>query len=146
MFCFLYVFFIWKLKNIGPNFSNKSLYRSEEKRIFDFEKPPWDHYVVFELLNTDIKYEEKVKVYLIFNFYENELSIGRSSEVNVKIKDSTISRIHAYLKLLDEDIYLIDSESRYGWLYLLKEPLVVTAGWNTHFIQINWTYKKLCIW
>ena len=71
------------------------------------------------------------------------MSIGRSSNVNIKIKDSTISRIHAYLKFVDNEIYLLDAESRYGWLYLLKEPLTINSGWDKQFIQINCTYFEI---
>lgn len=58
------------------------------------------------------------KIFHIFNFYSNEITLGRSSVCSVKIDDQSISKKHCSITLDKENkkIFIKDLNSKYGTL------------------------------
>ena len=61
------------------------------------------------------------KQYFIINFIDkNEITLGRDSNVDVKMSDSSVSHFHSVLNLYEGNIYIDDLSSKYGTHILLN--------------------------
>ncbi|CAI2385725.1 unnamed protein product [Moneuplotes crassus] len=107
-------------KSIIDYKDNRGLeYGMNELNIFEFERPSSDNWIILEALNTEQFSEEQVKVYHIFDFKQKKtLVVGRGYKADAKINDISISRVHAFLKARENEIWLQDSDSKFGCLYL----------------------------
>ena len=54
--------------------------------------------------------------------------IGRGHECDVRIPDISVSRFHAQLRLVHNEVYLEDRQSKFGTLLLCIAPVTLTAG------------------
>jgi pSer/pThr/pTyr-binding forkhead associated (FHA) protein len=48
------------------------------------------------------------------------MKIGRAHEAEIRINDISVSRNHALIKLVDNEVYLADLKSKFGTLVLLQ--------------------------
>lgn len=51
-----------------------------------------------------------------------EFKVGRDNEVDVRITDISVSRVHANLTFSNDNYYIKDNESKFGTLILLQSP------------------------
>jgi pSer/pThr/pTyr-binding forkhead associated (FHA) protein len=55
-----------------------------------------------------------------------KLYIGRGHDAHVRVTDISVSRLHAFLiKSAQGFYYLVDNESKFGTLALIKTPLEI---------------------
>ena len=52
----------------------------------------------------------------------NEFRIGRSVESDMKIADISVSRVHAYIRLENDQIILEDNGSKFGTMVKIQQP------------------------
>lgn len=87
--------------------------------IYEYPKPRGSSWIILESLNTEHFSDEQAKVLHIFTFtHKSSLIIGRGYKADAKISDISISRVHAYLKNLDNEIWIQDAGSKFGCLFL----------------------------
>jgi len=114
------------------------------RTIFEYKKPTGNNWVVFEAMNTDQLFEEQVKIYHIFDFKSlDSLILGRGYHADAKISDISISRVHANLKILNEDIWIQDADSKFGCLFLQKIPFQLRPGNPPLTFQIGRIYFQI---
>lgn len=83
--------------------------------MLDYEKPKGNNWVVLEAVNTETLFDDKIKIYHVFDFKDlDTLTVGRGHASNAKISDISISRLHAYFKLVNNDIWIEDADSKFG--------------------------------
>ena len=108
--------------------------------LIDLQKPPADtDYIILESLNQ-MKENCNIKSIHVIQLNDDELTIGRGHESDVRINDISVSRNHAKLKYNKEDgtILLRDLKSKFGTLILIKKPLLIKEK-KIH-LQIGRTY------
>lgn len=69
--------------------------------------------------------------------------IGRGHEAHVRVTDISVSRLHAFLaKSVQGYYYLVDNDSKFGTLSLVKTPLQLKAN-STTIMQIGRTLFEI---
>jgi len=58
---------------------------------------------------------------LVFN-PKNEFRIGRSVETDMKIADISVSRVHSYIRVIKDKLYLEDNGSKFGTFVKVTKP------------------------
>jgi hypothetical protein len=108
--------------------------------IIDYDTPaplPGNdlHYIVLESISSNTS-----KVIHVINMsFSPKLYIGRGHEAHVRVTDISVSRLHAYLaKSVQGYYYLVDNDSKFGTLALVKTPLQIKANSST-VLQIGRT-------
>ena len=83
------------------------------------------YYLVLESISSNTS-----KVIHVINMsYSSKLYIGRGHEAHVRVTDISVSRLHAYLaKSVQGYYYLVDNDSKFGTLALVKTPLQLKAN------------------
>ena len=67
--------------------------------------------------------------YHVVSFLADQAAkIGRGHECDVRVPDISVSRFHAQLRLIHNEVYLEDRQSKFGTLVLCSSPLTLTAG------------------
>jgi hypothetical protein len=85
--------------------------------IMDFDKPD-SEYMILESVKS-----APAKVIHVFNLAVSDtFKIGRSVETDMKIADISVSRLHAYIRLRDNELYLEDNGSKFGTLVKVGNP------------------------
>jgi pSer/pThr/pTyr-binding forkhead associated (FHA) protein len=68
------------------------------------------------------------KVIHVFNLQDTDLfKIGRSVETDMKIADISVSRVHAFIKIKNGDVFLEDNGSKFGTLVKINSPLALMS-------------------
>ena len=120
--------------------------------VWKFSEPEQSNYIVFESLeNIHQNNNTTFKTIYVVNFEnKNIIKIGRSHEVDLRIRDVTVSRLHATLELLNinnkNEIVLRDNKSKFGSIVELqcdKIPLYGEPGLTLQLGKnlVNFTVK-----
>jgi pSer/pThr/pTyr-binding forkhead associated (FHA) protein len=75
---------------------------------------------------------------LIQNVPANGIKLGRGHECEIRIADISVSRNHAYIKMIGSSFYIFDSNSKFGTL-VRSEAMSFELGKNSRVIQIGRT-------
>jgi hypothetical protein len=99
----------------------KTPFESEMKgrlfNIMNFECPS-DDYLIMESVKS-----APAKVIHVFNLARgNEFRIGRSVETDMKIADISVSRLHSYLRIRHNRLYIEDNAAKFGTLLKVCDP------------------------
>ncbi|CAI2384907.1 unnamed protein product [Moneuplotes crassus] len=101
---------------------------STEFEIFNFPRPKSNHWVMFEAQDTEHFADEQEKSYHIFDFrHKKNLIVGRGYKADARINDISISRIHAFLRVRDKEIWLEDADSKFDAPYNIKPGTEATS-------------------
>ena len=96
---------------------------------------------------------KKTKIIHIVDFKKlNILILGRGNDAHVKISDISISRNHAFLRVInDKEIWLEDYQSKFGSLLIQNDPFEITTKSGVETMQIGrtlmtitWQLPKSC--
>ena len=80
-------------------------------QIMMFDPPNDGHdYMILESIKSDPK---------------NEFKIGRSIETDMKIADISVSRVHSYIRVVDDQLVLDDNGSKFGTLVKIMKPFPI---------------------
>lgn len=96
----------------------------------EFERPESDYMILESVKSAPAK--------VVHVFYLNgnsEFKIGRSVDTDMKIADISVSRVHSYIKIVDNKIYIEDNGSKFGTLVKIKDPYEVCQ--NSGEIRTN---------
>ena len=53
---------------------------------------------------------------------ENEFRVGRSVETDMRIADISVSRVHSFIRIYDDQLVLQDNGSKFGTLVKVLKP------------------------
>lgn len=83
--------------------------------IMDFEWPK-DEFIIMESVKS-----APAKVIHVFNLNDcDEFKIGRSVETDMKIADISVSRLHAFVRIKDGELFIEDNGSKFATLIKIK--------------------------
>ena len=103
----------------------------------DYHVPKESPYAVLE---TYLNMDENSKVLHVLNFGgTSSLTVGRCSESNMKISDSSVSRLHSEIVFSRNKFYQMDLQSKFGTLKIFRKPLKVM---NSLMIQSGCSVLK----
>lgn len=130
---------LWK-----QDFKDSVYYKDKTISLLHYRKPEAGHYVVLQALNTEVLFEERVKLFHVFDFKKlKSLIVGRGHTAHAKISDISISRVHAQLKIINNEIWIKDENSKFGCLVLQREPYTIDTKSPPLFVQIGRFYFEI---
>jgi pSer/pThr/pTyr-binding forkhead associated (FHA) protein len=99
---------------------------------YDLPKPRSNEapeYIVLESISSNSS-----KVIHVINMAEasslneaGKVFLGRGHDATIRVTDISVSRMHAYLqRAKDGFFYLVDNDSKFGTLALVRTPLLIT--------------------
>lgn len=91
----------------------------------DFEKPD-NEYMIME----SVKSAPAKVIHVFYLDKSNEFKIGRSVDTDMKIADISVSRLHSYIRIVNDYLVIEDNGSKFGTLVKIKEPFELGEGNN----------------
>ena len=73
-----------------------------------------------------------------------EVTLGRTTNNKIKLKDISVSRAHCYIIKRNNKIYIVDKGSKFGTLLYLNKDLVVEPGAKDKTQTANLSSGKHC--
>ena len=90
--------------------------------LIQIPKPP-EKYIILEGLCKDKNSSKWLHVISLNN--KNSITLGRGNDCELKMTDISVSRVHASIKLIGENYFLEDKQSKFGTLVQIKRPLAL---------------------
>jgi len=116
---------------------------NEKYNLVEFEKPKSGNFLQLETFCKDKTFARVVHI-VQFDSVKPQLKLGRGHDVDLKIGDISVSRIHAMITLTPKGFVLQDNASKFGTLILLPpEPQKIPS--SGLFIQVNRTTLGLTL-
>lgn len=97
-------------------------YHGEVINLIDFQKPD-DNYIMLESISREKR--DTCYLYVIHMKDKNVIKLGRANDSDVRMTDISVSRNHAFLKLVDGFFFLEDNFSKFGSLVLVQNELLI---------------------
>ena len=101
-------------------------------RILDYELPTYQMteqptYISLESISSNTS-----KVVHVLNLlYQDDISLGRGHDVDVRVTDISVSRLHGHLKKTESGyFYIQDNDSKFGTLALVRQPSLINSSCN----------------
>ena len=98
--------------------------------LIDIERPNCN-YIILESLNQKKDNNENHKfIHVIKLINEEDITIGRANNADIKINDISVSRLHAKLNFNfdQKSLEIIDLKSKFGTLVLIKDKIELKSG------------------
>ena len=95
--------------------------------LIQIPKPP-EKYVILEGLCKDKNSSKWLHVISLNN--KDSIKLGRANECELRMSDISVSRLHATIKLIGENFYLEDKDSKFGTLVQIKRPIALDTGYE----------------
>jgi len=92
-------------------------------QIMDFERPVSEYMIMESVKSAPAKV-----VHVFYLDKSTDFKIGRSVDTDMKIADISVSRLHSYIRLVDDQLYLEDNGSKFGTLVKIKEPFEIISN------------------
>ena len=86
-------------------------------KIIEFHTD-FTNYLSFENLTLDN--QNNKFIYIINLDKDKKIKVGRGHESNILLSDISVSRIHCFLNIEDNNVYLEDNNSKFGTLVLIQ--------------------------
>lgn len=121
-------------------YETKTLDGREMLNIIDYDLPQASsHFIVLESISSNTS-----KVIHVLNLTSTfKVFIGRGHDAQVRVTDISVSRLHAIImKAKDGYFYLLDNESKFGTLALVRTPLQLKPKMRTQ-LQISRTLLNI---
>jgi hypothetical protein len=99
-------------------------------QIMDFEQPASEYMIMESVKSAPAKV-----VHVFFLDKADEFKIGRSVDTDMKIADISVSRLHSYIRIVDDKLYIEDNGSKFGTLIKIKEPFEILRNNETRVEQ-----------
>ena len=102
------------------------------------------------MLEALVKEKNEQRLIFIINFKNRtEFQVGRQNDSDIRINDITVSRHHAMLKLINENIYIEDLNSKFGTMILVQNEIQLLPFKNISFqvgkFYLDITMEKTCL-
>lgn len=94
-------------------------------QIMNFERPDEDY-----LIMESVKSAPAKVVHVFYLNKSNEFRIGRSVDTDMKIADISVSRVHSYIKIKNNRLYVEDNGAKFGTLVKIREPIDILQHGN----------------
>ena len=124
---------LWK-----EEFKSTINHKGKKISLLGYKVPKKGHFLVLEAINTEEIMKKKTKIihigkeviksrlklfYLVDFKKLKNIILGRGNDAHVKISDISISRTHAYLRVINNsEIWMEDWDSKFGSLVVQNEP------------------------
>ena len=98
--------------------------------LIDIERPNCN-YIILESLNQKKENNENHKfIHVIKLINEDDITIGRANNADIKINDISVSRLHAKLNFNfdQKSVQIVDLKSKFGSLVLIKDKIELKSG------------------
>lgn len=143
-----YILYTWKnfeceiCKEEYPKYFQ---YQNNLYSLVDMEVT-FDEYVSCDYsLFDDAKKKTFRRGLLVFQVEEGEeVTLGRTTNNKIKLKDISVSRAHCYIIKRNNKIYIVDKGSKFGTLLYLNKDLVVEPGAKDKTQTANLSSGKHC--
>jgi hypothetical protein len=110
--------------------------------LIDFEAPKNKDYIILESLNQVKEGVNYKSVHIITLEVNKSIIIGRTFDLDVTIKDISVSRIHGTINYSEnKKVTIRDLGSKFGTLILLQNEFVMTT--NQVSLQIGRSYLDI---
>lgn len=91
--------------------------KDELFKIMEFDRPESEYMIMESVKSAPAKV-----IHVFFLDKYNDFKIGRSVDTDMKIADISVSRIHAFIRIIKGQLVLEDNGSKFGTLVKLKGP------------------------
>jgi hypothetical protein len=110
-------------------------------QLIEIPKPEGS-FIILEALGKD----KNTKTYHVISLLnKNYVRLGRGHDSDVRFFDDiSVSRNHAFLKIVQGGLYLMDNQSKFGTLVLVKRPILIDYG-SKLCVQTGRTYLELTL-
>jgi len=102
--------------------------RNEKKELIPIERPDAP-YILLERVFYDKTKENgdhtKILVLLSLLKETNQIKLGRGHECDLRENDISVSRLHAYIKYSNGTFTIVDNNSKFGTLVLLRKSMPI---------------------
>ena len=98
----------------------------------------FQNYLILESLNFD-KHNKKY-IYIISLDNIKKLQIGRGNNSDIFLNDMSVSRVHCFFIIENENIFLEDNNSKFGSLVLMQMPNIILAENVPLYMQVGRTF------
>ena len=105
--------------------------------LLDFSKE-FENYLTLESLTLD-KHKNKF-IYVVSLIKNRKMKMGRGHEADVLLSDISVSRIHCFLVVDKNKVYLEDNNSKFGTLILIQYSNIRIMDGLTLYFQVGRTY------
>ena len=78
-------------------------------------------------------------IHVVTNKKVNSASIGRAFDAGMRVPDISVSWYHATIEFKNNNFFLIDNQSKFGTLILIRKPLVIDPR---VFLNTDGKYKN----
>lgn len=103
-------------------YPEKVKYKNEIIDLIELHRPE-ENYIMLESISREKR--ETRYLYVIHMNDKNVIRLGRANDSDVRLTDISVSRNHAYLKLINNEFYLEDNESKFGTLVLIQKDILL---------------------
>lgn len=97
--------------------------------LIQIPKPP-EKYVILEGLCKDKNSSKWLHVISLNS--KDSIKFGRANDCELRMTDISVSRLHGMIKLIGENFYLEDKNSKFGTLVQIKRPIALESGENLY--------------
>ena len=110
--------------------------------LIDFSNE-YQSYLTLEILTLD-KYRNKF-IYAISLETNKKIKIGRGNECEIILSDKSVSRVHSYLIVENNKVFIEDNDSKFATLVFIQTPRLKLSQELPLYIQIGRTSIELKI-
>ncbi len=111
--------------------------------LIEIKRPANKNYIILESLNQKKDNNNLKSIHVILFDDEQQITLGRGHESDVRINDISVSRLHAALDFNNGRIRIRDLKSKFGSLVLVKNDLQIKS--KIINLQIGRTYVQSVI-
>lgn len=129
-----YICYIWKNYECEiclKEFPKYIRYKNTIYNLIDYSIPYLEYLIMDYTLYDDLKKKILRKGIIVINIKEEELiTVGRSQNNKIKLKDISVSRNHCVFFKKENKIFIKDKGSKFGTLVYLNEPYTINLEEN----------------
>ena len=114
-------------------------YEGKLYHLLDFSNVFKD-YLTLESLTLD-KHKNKF-IYVVSLFNSTKLKVGRGHKSDILLSDISVTRIHCYMIVEKQKVFLEDNNSKFGSLVLVQTPIIKILEGIPLNIQIGRSYVQ----
>ena len=116
-------------------------HKGKEYNFFDTNNlfNEFTKYSIFELLSND---DNKYKILYVLSLDRKVIKIGRSNDNELIILESSISRNHCLLKIINNNLFIEDANSKFGTLILVQTPSIKLVDKLNLYLQVGNNFIK----
>lgn len=121
--CIIYTWKIVSCELCKQPYPHTIHFKDKSVCILEYDEPKNEPFIIFESYPKEgSKNETQKSIYVCKIKNKNLVKIGRAQTNELRIHDISISRNHAEIVKVKDNLYIRDNKSKFGTLLLLKTP------------------------